>query len=218
MMNHSRPPRNKWGRQTPAKVVQAHARRWALLLLASFGLTLAMAGCARDPEVIDLGGAAQLVRHRVMEDFAKNPAWARRKYSRLFEGEISSERNQAVAMIAACASVESNGLPLYHGCRDFMAKQLKSDDAELRGMALSALVYRTDDDSVRVLLEGYDEPDDEIHMRAASALQGRLDSLKGTADTAAVVDLSRRIHPHCKPEDSSMGQELCAEVASHLKR
>jgi hypothetical protein len=200
-----------------ARLTRGHASQRRLGVLLSVGLALSSASCAKDPDIVDLGGPAQLVRQRVMEDFANNPVWARRKYSSLFEDADVGERNELVARIAACSSVESSGLPLYFPCRDFISQQLASEDAEIRGMAVATLMYRTDSESIRLLLAGYDELDDRIHMPAASALQGRLDSLRGSASSAEIVELGKKIQPHCRARDSSIGQKLCAEVAETLR-
>lgn len=187
--------------------IRASAR--AVTVCALFGL----AACDGASDGADLSGSSQAVRQRVNDDFFDNPSLARSRYAPLFVGANGAGRNKVIAKIVACGQLEANGLPLYEGCRSLVNKAIVDVDPLTRSVAMSSLAFRNDPESIELLLNGYDEKNDEVHMAAANAIQVRLDSLKGTNRKEGLVELGRQVVAHCNAElNSSIGQKLCADA------
>lgn len=181
----------------------------AIMVCALFGLP----ACGGGSDGADLSGSSQAVRQRVNDDFFEDPSLARSKYAPLFVDASGDGRNELIAKIVACGQLEANGLPLYEGCRTLVDKSIADVDSQIRAVAMSSLAFRSDPESINLLLNGYDEKGDEVHMAAANAIQVRLDTLKGANRKEELVQLSRRVVAHCKAGlDSSIGQKLCADA------
>ena len=182
----------------------------AITVCALFGLP----ACGGSSDGADLSGSSQAVRQRVNDDFFENPNMARSKYAPLFVDASAEGKSGVIAKIVACGQLEANGLPPYEGCRSLIDKSVAEVDPQIRAVAMSSLAFRSDPESIQLLLKGYDERGDDVHMAAANAIQIRIDSLNGANRKEELVELSRRVVAHCKAGlDSSIGQELCADAA-----
>lgn len=183
----------------------------------NIAIVLLLTGCGSDSsnDPLSFENSYQEIREHIVKDFSENTTLARKKYGKVFKLGERPDGKTLVAKMVVCGQLQSNRIQLDESCSKDVRAGLIDRNDQIRGIAVSALAFNSDEESLGFIAEKLKDNSDIVRIEAAQALNYRLNTAMADPNHPNAADsVKTKLMPYCTSIEmtTSALEELCAKV------